>query len=84
MRDGERRAGPAKDRAGSGADLAFAAFSLTHAECGEEGAIEFRLGDRLLLGWCPSCAALKTFRSLDEYRRDRIGRRLRVPPPDPR
>jgi hypothetical protein len=66
MRDDEGRIGPAQDGAGSDGDLSFAAFSLTHAECGEEGVIELRLGDRLLLEWCPSCAALETFGSLDE------------------
>jgi hypothetical protein len=66
MRDDERRAGLVKDGAGSGGGLSFAAFSLTHAECGEEGVIELRLDDRLLLEWCPSCATLKTFSSLNE------------------
>ena len=66
MRNDEGRAGPAQDGAGSGGDLSFAAFILTHAECGEEGAIELHLSDRLLLEWCPSCAALETFGSLDE------------------
>lgn len=46
-------------------DLSFAAFSLTHAECTEGGAIELRLGERLLIGWCPSCAALEAFESFD-------------------
>ena len=50
-----------KDGVGSGGeDLSFAAFSFTHAECGE-GVIELRLGERLLLGCCSSCAALETF-----------------------
>jgi hypothetical protein len=52
MRDDERKL-----------ELSFAAFSLTHAECGEEGIIELRLDERSLLGWCPSCAALETFGS---------------------
>jgi hypothetical protein len=66
MRDEEGRAGLVKGSAGNGGDLSFAAFSLTHAECGEEGAIELRLDDWLLLEWCPTCATLRTFRSLDE------------------
>ena len=44
-------------------DLAFVIFSLTHAGCGEAGVIELRLGERALLGWCPSCAVLQTFGS---------------------
>jgi hypothetical protein len=56
---------PPRDASGSGADLSFAAFSFTHAECGE-GVIELRLGEGLLLGWCSSCAALETFYSPDE------------------
>ncbi len=57
---------PPRDNGGSGGGLSFAAFSFTHAECGE-GVIELRLGERLLLlGWCPSCAALDTFGSPDE------------------
>jgi hypothetical protein len=43
-----------------GVDLSFAAFSLIHAECGEESGIELRLGERSLLGWCSTCAALET------------------------
>jgi hypothetical protein len=62
MRDDEGK----PDSPRSAVDLSFAAFSLTHAECGEEGVIELRLGDRLLLEWCPSCATLKTFRSLND------------------
>ncbi len=55
-----------KDGAESGGeDLSFAAFSFTHAECGE-GVIELRLGECLLVGWCPSCVALQTFGSPDE------------------
>jgi len=56
---------PPRDASGSGADLSFAAFSFTHAECGE-GVIEIRLGVRLLLAWCPSCAALETFGTPEE------------------
>jgi hypothetical protein len=48
-------------------DLAFIIFSLTHAGCGEEGVIELRLGERSLLGWCPSCADLETFGPFDRY-----------------
>jgi hypothetical protein len=49
-----------------GVDLSFAAFSLNHAECGEESGIEHRLGERSLLGLCSTCAALKTFVSREE------------------
>jgi hypothetical protein len=63
MRGEERELEPRG--AGSFGDLSFAVFSLTHAGCGEEGAIELRLNERLLLGWCPSCAALETFGSPD-------------------
>lgn len=49
---------------GSDWDLSFAAFSLMHAEC-VEGVIELRLGEQSLLVWCPSCAVLETFGSLD-------------------
>jgi hypothetical protein len=65
MRDDERELEPLRNRAGRVGDLSFAVFSLTHAGCGEEGAIELRLNERLLLGWCPSCAALETFGSPD-------------------
>ncbi len=61
MDDDEVRLDLPPDDVRSVRDLSFAAFSLTHAECGENGAIELRLGERLLLGWCPACAALKTF-----------------------
>ena len=53
------------NEAGSGGDPAFIIFSLTHAGCGEAGVIELRLGERSLLGWCPSCAALETFGTFD-------------------
>jgi hypothetical protein len=65
MRDDERELELPKNGAGSVGDLSFAVFSLTHAECGEDGVIELRLNERLLLGWCPSCAALGTFGSPD-------------------
>ncbi|MCA1688027.1 MAG: hypothetical protein LC714_05450 [Actinobacteria bacterium] len=65
MRDGEGSVDPRSNRAASTGDISFVAFSLAHAECGEEGVIELRLGERLLLGWCSSCAALKTFGSPD-------------------
>jgi hypothetical protein len=65
MRDDERELEPLRNGAGSVGDLSFAVFSLTHAGCREEGAIELRLNERLLLGWCPSCAALETFGSSD-------------------
>jgi hypothetical protein len=43
--------------------LAFAVFALTHAACGD--VVEVRVGERCILVWCPSCAAMRTFVSLD-------------------
>jgi hypothetical protein len=51
--------------AASTGDISFVVFSLTHAGGGEVGVIELRLGEQLLLGWCPRCAALETFGSSD-------------------
>ena len=58
MLDGEGRVETTRNDAGSAGNLAFVIFSLTHADCGEEGVIELRLGERSLLGWCPSGALL--------------------------
>jgi hypothetical protein len=44
--------------------LAFAAFTLDHAACGD-GVLEVRIGERSLLEWCPSCAAMRVFVSPD-------------------
>ena len=64
MRDDERELELLrKGAASSVGDLSFIVFSLTHAWCGEEGVIELRINERMLLGWCPSCAALETFGS---------------------
>ena len=41
-------------------DVSFAAFTLIHTGCGD-GLIEVRLGDRMLLEWCPACTVLETF-----------------------
>ena len=65
MLDDEERVEITRNDAGGARDLAFIILRLTHAGCGEEGVIELRLGERLLLGWCPSCAALETFGSFD-------------------
>jgi hypothetical protein len=65
MRGDERELEPLRCGAVSDGDISFAVISLTHAGCGEEGVIELRLNERLLLGWCPSCAALETFGSPD-------------------
>jgi len=43
--------------------LAFAVFALTHAACCD--VVEVRVGERCVIGWCPSCAAMRTFVSLD-------------------
>jgi hypothetical protein len=39
--------------------LAFAVFALTHAACGD--VMEVRIGERCILGWCPTCATVRTF-----------------------
>ncbi len=44
----------------AGEDLSFAAFVFAHVECPSE-TVEVRLGDGLLLEWCPTCAAMQTF-----------------------
>ncbi len=67
MLDDEERVETTRNDAGSAGVLAFVIFSLTHAGCGEERVIELRLGERLLLGWCPSCALLETFGSFDPH-----------------
>jgi hypothetical protein len=59
----EREPQPLRNGVVGDADLSFAVFSLAHAECGEEGAIELRLDEHSLLVWCPSCASLETFGS---------------------
>ncbi len=59
MRDGEGSAGFSEDRAAD-VDLSFAAFIFTHLGCGD-AAVELRLGEGLLLEWCPACSALQTF-----------------------
>ena len=42
-----------------GADLSFVLFVLTHTGCGVP--VEVRLGEGLLLEWCPRCAVMETF-----------------------
>jgi len=41
-------------------DLAFAAFSLEHAGCGDN-VVEVRIGEQTLLEWCTECAVMKIF-----------------------
>ena len=41
-------------------DLCFAAFSLSHADCGDD-VLEVRLGDRALLEWCMACDVMRIF-----------------------
>ena len=41
-------------------DLAFAAFSLTHAACGDD-VLEVRIGEHALLERCMACAVMKIF-----------------------
>jgi hypothetical protein len=43
--------------------LAFAVFALRHAACGD--VMEVRIGERCILGWCPTCATVRTFFSSD-------------------
>ena len=69
MLDDKERVETTGNDVASAGDLAFVIFSLTHAGCGEEGVIELRLGERSLLGWCPSCALLETFGSSDPHSR---------------
>ena len=59
MRDLEERTPP------EAADdfLAFVVFALTHAACGD--VVEVRVGERCILGWCPSCTTVRTFISSD-------------------
>ncbi len=67
MLDDEERVETTRNDVGGAWDLAFIIFSLTHAACGEAGVIEVRPGERSLLGWCPSCAALELFGTLDRF-----------------
>ena len=59
MRDGEGSAGFSEDRAAD-LDLSFAAFVFAHLHCGD-ATVELRLGEGVLLEWCPACAVLQTF-----------------------
>ncbi len=59
MRGDAGSAGISEDRADDG-DLSFAAFVLAHVGCGDE-VIELRVGERLLLEWCPVCAKMAIF-----------------------
>ena len=63
MRDGEGSAGFSANRAAD-EDLSFAAFVFTHLACGDE-VIELRVGERLLLEWCPVCAEMAAFGSYE-------------------
>ena len=42
-------------------DLAFAAFSLAHAACGDD-VLEVRIGEHEVLEWCMACAVMRIFR----------------------
>ena len=61
MRDLEERTPP--EDVDDDVPLAFAVFALTHAACGD--VMEVRIGERCILGWCPSCATVRTFFSPD-------------------
>ena len=41
-------------------DFGFAAFSLTHAACGDD-VLELRLGEMTLLEWCMACDVMRIF-----------------------
>jgi hypothetical protein len=41
-------------------ELAFAAFSLEHAPCGDD-VLEVRVGEHALLEWCMACAVMRIF-----------------------
>ena len=41
-------------------NLAFAAFSLAHAACGDD-VLEVRIGEDALLEWCMACAVMRIF-----------------------
>ena len=56
MRDLEERTPP---EAVDDDSLAFAVFALTHAACSD--VTEVRIGERCILGWCPSCAVMRAF-----------------------
>ena len=43
--------------------FAFAVFAMTRAACGD--VMEVRIGERCILGWCPSCTTVRTFFSPD-------------------
>ena len=60
VRDDDYPSGPPVEGAESGEDFSFAAFVLEHAGCGD-GVVELRLGERLLVEWCTTCAASRTF-----------------------
>jgi hypothetical protein len=53
-----------------GRDLAFAVFSLAHAECGDD-VLEVRIGERMLLEWCAGCAVMEVFGSGERERKGR-------------
>jgi hypothetical protein len=59
MRDDEGSAGVSENPAAD-VSLSFAAFVLAHVGCGDE-VIELRVGERLLLEWCPVCAEMAAF-----------------------
>jgi hypothetical protein len=51
--------GPEAENTGE-RNLSFAAFSLAHAACGDQ-VLEVRIGERMLLEWCMSCAVMEVF-----------------------
>ena len=55
---------PVEAEVPGGGDLAFAVFSLAHAECGDD-VLEVRIGERMLLEWCTGCAVMEVFRSCE-------------------
>ena len=53
--EAERWSGEERDAA-----VAFTAFVLAHAACGDD-VLEVRLGEWCLLEWCTTCAVMRTF-----------------------
>jgi hypothetical protein len=43
-------------------ELSFAVFSLAHAACGDD-VLKVRIGERMLLEWCMTCAVMEVFGS---------------------
>jgi len=51
---------PAEAELAGEGEFSFAVFSLAHAGCGDD-VLEVRIGERMLLVWCMSCAVMEVF-----------------------